>query len=112
MRKNEDISITENVSTKLSRDERELILLFNEGDGVWQAESSIPKWWRKLEAKNWKCVKTAYYDDGTVCSKCFVGSKKGVSITDPFKTREISDDQREAARQRFSARKESNDKPE
>lgn len=106
-KKFDDISATENVSTKLSRDEREIILLFNEGSGVWEAETSIPKWWRKLESKNWKCIKTLYYDDGTVCSKTFVGSSKGVSITDPFKVREISDEQREAARQRFiNARQE------
>lgn len=91
----------DSVSTKLSKDEREIVLVFNEGEGVWQAETSIPKFWRRLENKNWKCVKTTYYSDGSICSKCFVGSTKGVSIVDPFKKREVSDEQREAARERF-----------
>jgi hypothetical protein len=100
----------ENVSQKLQKDEREIVLIFNEGEGCWVAETSIPKYWRKLENKNWVCTKTVYYDDGTVCSKIFKGGKKGVSITDPFKKREVSEEQREAARQRFKeVRKNKND---
>ena len=104
-KKVESIRSQENVSAKLSKDERELVIIFNEAEGVWQADTSIPKFWRKLENKNWKCIKTVYYDDGTVCSKSFVGSSKGISIIDPFKKREISNEQREAARQRFSKMK-------
>ena len=92
----------ENVSGKLSRDERECVLLYNEEEGLWYAESSIPKFWRRLEKKNWICTKTIYYDDGTVCSKQFKGSKKGVTIGDPFKKRELTDEQRQAIKDRFS----------
>ena len=89
------------VSEKLAKDEREIILMFNEAEGVWYADTSIPKYWRRLENKNWICTNTQYYKDGTVCSKTFKGSKKGVSIVDPFKKREVSEEQKEAARQRF-----------
>ena len=94
------------VSEKLSRNEREVSFIFNEGEGVWYADTSIPKWWRRLESKNWICINTQYYSDGTVCSKMFKGSKKGVTITDPFKVREVSDEQREAARERFMKMRE------
>lgn len=92
---------SECVTEKLTKDEREITLIFNEAEGVWIAETSIPKYWRRLEAKNWKCTSTQYYKDGTVCSKSFVGSKKGVSITDPFKVREVSEENRQKARERF-----------
>ena len=104
IKENEELENSEDskVSTKLSRDERECVLLYNEEEGVWYAESSIPKFWRRLEKKNWVCTKTIYYSDGTICSKWFKGSKKGVTITDPFKTRDLSDEQRQAIRDRFS----------
>ena len=92
----------ETVSAKLSKGDRECIFVYNEAEGVWYADTSIAKYWRKLEKKNWECVKTVYYSDGTVCSKSFRGSKKGITITDPFKTREISEEQRQAIRDRFS----------
>lgn len=94
------------VLEKLTKDEREIVLLYNEAEGVWYADTSIPKYWRKLEKKNWICIKTQYYKDGTICSKTFKGSKKGVSIIDPFKKREMSDEQKEAVRQRFLNRTE------
>ena len=89
------------INDRLTKEEREIVLIYNEAEGLWIAETSIPKYWRKLEAKNWKCTSTQYYNDGTVCSKSFVGSKKGVSITDPFKVREVSEENRHKARERF-----------
>lgn len=100
--KNNKEQDSELVSDKLSRDDRECILVYNEAEGVWYADTSIPKYWRRLEKKNWECIKTIYYSDGTICSKSFKGSKKGVSITDPFKTRELTEEQRQAIRDRFS----------
>ena len=101
--KNQDNSeISEEVSDKLSRDDRECIFVYNEAEGIWYADTSIPKYWRKLEKKNWICTKTIYYKDGTVCSKQFKGSKKGINITDPFKKRELSAQQLQAIRDRFS----------
>lgn len=88
---------------KLTKEERELILVFNEADGYWTADSSIPKYWRRLEKKGWKLENTYYYNDGTVCSKTFVsGSKKGVSILNPLSTRVMSEAQKEATRKRLA----------
>lgn len=91
-------------TSKLSRDEREFHLWYLESEGVWEAESSIPKFWRKLEKKGWTCTGVQYYHDGTVCAKTFTsGSSKGVSITDPTKTRTMSEEQKLAAAERFRA---------
>ena len=89
-------------NTKLTQEEREIYLNYNELDRVWNAETSIPKFWRKLEKQCWVCTGVTYYPDGTVCAKTFTSTNtKGVSITNPFKTRNMTEEQKEAARQRF-----------
>jgi hypothetical protein len=89
-------------TSKLTQAEREFYLNYNELDKVWVAESSIPKFWRKLEKKNWTCVKVQYYPDGTVCSKTFTSNcAKGVSITDPTIKRKMSEAQRQASKERL-----------
>lgn len=90
------------VLERLTKDEREIILIYNEGEGYWTAETSIPKYWRRLEKKNWICTDTQYYSDGSVCCKTFKGGKKGITITDPFKVRELTDEQRQKIRDRFT----------
>jgi hypothetical protein len=108
--KNSDAgTIQEGITEKLTRDEREINLVYNEGEGVWYADTSIPKYWRRLEKKNWECIGVQYYKDGTICSKSFKGSKKGVSITDPFRTREMSEEQKQKIRERFSKKQEFED---
>ena len=102
IKNNELKNDSDSVSSKLSKDDRECIFVYNESEGVWYADTSIAKYWRRLEKKNWECVKTTYYSDGTVCSKSFRGSKKGITITDPFNKRKLTDEQRQAIRDRFS----------
>lgn len=98
----EPIVLASNV--KLTKEEREFYLNYNELDGVWVAETSIPKFWRRLEKKNWTCTGVQYYPDGQVCSKTFTsGNNKGISITDPTKVRVMSEENIEKSRQRFLA---------
>lgn len=114
MKTNEPTCDSDTITDKLSRDEREIVLVYNEGERVWYADTSIPKFWRRLEKKGWECINTQYYSDGTVCCKSFKGapgSSKGITITDPFKKRELSDEQRQKIRERF-AKKDTNNEVE
>ena len=61
MKNNEPTCDSDTVTDKLSRDEREIVLVYNEGERVWYADTSIPKFWRKLEKKGWECIRTQYY---------------------------------------------------
>ena len=90
-------------NSKLTQAEREFILIYNELDRVWIAESSIPKFWRKLEKRNWTCTKVQYYSDGTICSKSFTSnSPKGITITDPTKAKkEMTEEQKQLAAERI-----------
>lgn len=103
LKNSENKEETNTVTDKLIRSEREINIIYNEEDGYWIADTSIPKFWRRLEKKNWKCILINYYPDGTVCSKTFISnSPKGITITDPTKKRELTDEQRQAIRDRFT----------
>lgn len=98
----DDFIFTSN--NKLTSDEREIVINYSEYDKIWYAETSIPKFWRKLEKQGWICTNTQYYTDGTICSKSFTsGNNKGITITNPNKTRQVSDEVREQMAERFRA---------
>ena len=90
-------------NTKLTPVERDFFLNYNELDKVWVAESYIPKFWRRLEKRNWTCTGVQYYADGTICSKTFTSNgPKGVTITDPTKAkREMTEEQKRACAERM-----------
>ena len=91
-------------NSKLTVYEREFYLNYNEFEKCWYAESSIPKFWRRLEKKNWECTDIRYYPDGTVCSKAFKSnSSKGISITDPtvVRTKVYTEEEKEVMRERM-----------
>lgn len=106
--KRKDTSVAEDFTyssnTKLTQNERELVINYCEYDRIWYAESSIPKFWRRLEKKGWICTGTQYYPDGTVCSKSFTsGNSKGISITDPNRVRTISEESKQKTAARLKA---------
>lgn len=43
-------------ANKLTQFEREFYLNYSEYDKCWYAESTIPKYWRLLEKRNWECT--------------------------------------------------------
>ena len=64
---------------KLEKVERETLYLFNEEEGVWIADSTIPRDIHKLEKQGWTCTKTQCYADGTVMSKTFTAPRNCLS---------------------------------
>lgn len=67
---------------KLCREERETHYLYNESDGEWLADSSIPRDIHRLESKHWIEVRTQYYKDGTVMAKQFKAPRNCLSPRD------------------------------
>ena len=72
----------EQAEHKLCREERETHYLYNEADGEWIADSSIPRDIHKLEKQHWIEVKTEYYKDGTVMAKQFKAPRNCLSPRD------------------------------
>ena len=95
-------------TSKLTAYEREFYLNYNEFDKVWVAESSIPKFWRRLEKRNWTCTGVQYYTDGSICSKTFTSnSPKGITIIDPTKAKkEMTEEQKQATAERMKKMQE------
>lgn len=65
---------------KLLPEEREVILIMDDRDRKWKASCSSPTYMRKFEKQGWKCTKTEYYKDGTVCTKFYEAPCKSISI--------------------------------
>lgn len=65
---------------KLLPEEREIILIMDDRDRKWKASCSSPTYMRKFEKQGWKCTRTEYYRDGTVCTKFYEAPCKSISI--------------------------------
>lgn len=65
---------------RLTPEEREVILVIDDKDRKWKASCSSPTYMRKFERQGWKCTKTEYYRDGSVCTK-FYETPQASSIT-------------------------------
>lgn len=76
----DDINFATN--RKLMREERETIILYNEFDNCWVADTSCQKHIRKFENQGWTCTGEQYYPDGTIMAKQFKANAKAISIRD------------------------------
>lgn len=88
------------MSIKLTKSERETIIIFNEADGFFDIETSVQSHIRKFDRLGYKCTSTQLYSDGTVQAKCYNVPKWAITFRKPAK-RVMSDEQRAAARERL-----------
>lgn len=97
---NESIEISNKTCSRLLPEEREVILIMDDRDRKWKASCSSPTYMRKFEKQGWKCTKTEYYRDGTVCTKFYEAPCKSISIGKFERPkRNMSDEQKEKMRQ-------------
>lgn len=88
--------------TKLTAEERETNLTFNESDGFWMITTDVQKHMTKLEKLGYEPVKTVYYPDGSVETKEYKLPAWGISFRSPEKrVSHMTDEQKEAARERM-----------
>ena len=91
---------------KLSKDERETALIYNEADGFWEIYTAVPKHIRRFDKLKYECVKTEFYENGEVFAKFYKVPAKAISFRDPNKKRELTEEQRQAAAERLRAMRE------
>lgn len=89
------------MSDKLTREERETLILYNEVDDEFIIDSSVQKHIRRFDKLGYECTDTQLYDDGTVCSKSYKVPVRSISFRSPEK-RKVTEEQRQAARERFA----------
>jgi hypothetical protein len=72
----------EQANHKLCKEERETLYRFNEAEGYWLADSTLPRDIHKLEKQHWIEINVQYYKDGTVMSKQFKAPRNCLSPRD------------------------------
>lgn len=79
---------------RLTKDERETILTYNEADGYWEIYTGVQSHIRKFDKLNYDVTNVDYYEDGTVAGKFYKVPKNAISFRDPSKKRNISEEQK------------------
>lgn len=79
------------VSARLSAEERETVLVYDNAEKVWMMDTSIPKHFRKALKQGWTPIAQYEYDDGTVCAMVLTAPEKAITIRNPNKTRVMSE---------------------
>ena len=81
------------VNGRLTTEERETVLVYDNVNKVWHMDSTIPKHFNKAKKQGWKQIAEFIYDDGVVCGGAFEAPAKAITIRDPNKKRVMSDEQ-------------------
>ena len=73
------------VTTKLTKEEKETMLSYDEFERVWTMDSTIPKHFRKALKQGWTPIRQYVYDDGSVCGMVLTASERAVTLRNTAK---------------------------
>lgn len=103
MEKNMNTTTTNaTITTKLTREEQEVHLSYDEISRQWCAEASVAKYINKFRKAGWKEIRTLTYPNGKTAIAWFVAPDFALSIRKPEK-KSISPEQRLAMKERLSS---------
>lgn len=68
------------VNTRLSTEERETVLVYDNVDKVWLMDSTIHKHCNKAKKQGWTQTTEYVYEDGTVCGGAFTAPARAITI--------------------------------
>ena len=68
------------VTTRLSVEERETVLVYDNVDKVWRMDSTIPKHFNKAKKQGWTQTAEFVYEDGSVCGGAFEAPARAITI--------------------------------
>ena len=68
------------VNTRLSTEERETVLVYDNVDKKWLMDSTVPKHFNKAKKQGWKQTAEFVYEDGTVCGGAFEAPARAITI--------------------------------
>lgn len=80
------------VDIKLSNEEKETILTYDNIKKQWIMDSTVLKHYNKALKQGWKPIKKYVYDDGTVCGFVLVASERSITIRN-IEPKKMSDKQ-------------------
>ena len=68
------------VNTRLSAEERETVLVYDNVDKVWHMDTTISTHLNKAKKQGWTQTAEYVYEDGSVCGGVFTAPKKSITI--------------------------------
>lgn len=68
------------VNSRLSTEERETVLVYDNVDKVWRMDSTVPKHFNKAKKQGWTQTAEFIYEDGAVCGGVFEASARAITI--------------------------------
>ena len=71
---------TVKVTSRLSAEERETVLVYDNIDKVWRMDSTVPKHFNKAKKQGWKQTAEFVYEDGAVCGGTFEAPARAITI--------------------------------
>ena len=81
------------INTRLSTEEKETILVYDNVDKKWYVDTTLTKHVNKFKKQGWIQTAEYVYEDGSVCGGVFEGSEKAITIRNPNKKRVMSEKQ-------------------
>lgn len=73
------------VTTRLSSEERETILNYDNVDKVWLMDSTVPKHFNRALKQGWIPTTKYVYEDGTVCGMALTAPARAITIRNTAK---------------------------
>lgn len=68
------------VTTRLSNEERETVLVYNNADKKWIMDTTVPKHANKARKQGWKQTAEFIYEDGVSCGGAFEAPARAITI--------------------------------
>lgn len=81
------------VNGKLINEERETVIVYDNINKKWYADTTLSKHVNKFKKQGWTQTAEYVYEDGLVCGGAFEGTEKSITIRNPNKKRVMSDEQ-------------------
>ncbi len=79
------------VTSRLSVEERETVIVYDNVDKKWRVDTTLPKHANRFKKQGWTQTAEYVYEDGSVCGGVFEGSEKAITIRNPNKKRVMSE---------------------
>jgi hypothetical protein len=68
------------VNGKLTNEERETVIVYDNVDKKWYADTTLPKHVNRFKKQGWTQTAEYVYEDGMVCGGAFEGAERAITI--------------------------------
>ena len=68
------------ITTRLSTDERETVIVYDNIEKKWVMDTTLSKHYNKAKKQGWEQISEFVYEDGTVCGGVFEAPARAITI--------------------------------